>query len=80
MALACSLLTGSILGHPLLEEQNQELLLSWLRADRTVKLALLRSLGLSPSRITRYNARHMLRSLSEILHMGGKSGLFVTIY
>ena len=78
-ALACSLLTGSLLGHPLLEEPNKELLLSWLGADRTVKLALLRGLGLSPSRITRYNARHMLRSLAEVIRMGGKSGLFVTV-
>ena len=29
-ALACSMLTGSILGYPVLEEQNKELLLAWL--------------------------------------------------
>ena len=78
-ALACSLLTGSILGHPVLEQQNRDLLLAWLHGDKTVKLSLLRSLGLSPSRITRYNARHMLRSLAEVIHLGGMNGLIVTI-
>ena len=78
-ALACSMLTGSILGYPILEEQNKDLLLSWLEGDRTVKLSQLRSLGFYPSRITRYNARHMLRSLAEVIRMGGYSGLFVTI-
>lgn len=32
-ALACSMLTRSILGYPILEEQNQELLLGWLEGD-----------------------------------------------
>ena len=78
-ALAASLLTGGILGHPLLEQQNQELLLQWLHGDKTVKLSLLRSLGLSPSRITKYNARHMLRSLAEVVRLAGKTGLLITV-
>lgn len=78
-ALACSMLTGSILGYPILEEQNQELLLSWLEGDRSVKLSQLRALDFYPSRITKYNARHMLRSLAEAVHMGGFSGLFIAI-
>ncbi|MDD2960227.1 MAG: DUF2791 family P-loop domain-containing protein [Lachnospiraceae bacterium] len=78
-ALACSLLTGGILGHPLLEEQNKELLLGWLEGDRSVKIASLRSLGLSPVRITKLNARHMLRSLAQVIHMAGYAGLLVTI-
>ncbi len=78
-ALACSLLTGGILGHPVLESQNRELLLGWMAGDKTVKLSLLRGLGLSPSRITKYNARHMLRSLTEIIRIGGHPGLLVTI-
>nr|WP_288885461.1 BREX system ATP-binding domain-containing protein [uncultured Blautia sp.] len=78
-ALACSLLTGGILGHPLLEEQNKELLLGWLAGDRSVKITSLRSLGLSPARITRVNARHMLRSLAQVIHMAGYSGLLVTV-
>lgn len=78
-ALACSMLTGSLLGYPVLEDQNRELLLAWLEGDRTVKLSQLRTMDFYPSRITRYNARHMLRSLAELIHMGGYSGLFITI-
>ncbi|MDE7274709.1 MAG: ATP-binding protein [Lachnospiraceae bacterium] len=78
-ALACSMLTGSILGYPVLEEQNRELLLAWLEGDRSIKLSQLRALDFYPCRITKYNARHMLRSLAELIRMGGYSGLFVTI-
>lgn len=78
-ALACSMLTGSILGYPVLEEQNQELLLAWLEGDRSIKLSQLRALDFYPSRVTKYNARHMLRSLAEVVHMGGYAGLFITI-
>lgn len=78
-ALTCSLLTGGILGHPLLEEQNRQMLLSWLAGDRSLKLSAIRSLGLSPVRITKYNARHMLRSLAEVIRMAGYSGLFITV-
>ncbi|MCD8133201.1 MAG: ATP-binding protein [Clostridiales bacterium] len=78
-ALACSMLTGSILGHPTLEEQNRDLLLAWLKSDRTIKITQLRTLGFYPSRITKYNARNMLRSLAEVIHMGGYSGLFIAI-
>ena len=70
-ALACSMLTGSILGYPVLEEQNRDLLLAWLEGDRSVKLSQLRALDFYPSRITKYNARHMLRSLAELVRMGG---------
>ncbi len=78
-ALACSMLTGSILGYPILEEQNQELLLGWLEGDRSIKLSQLRALEFYPSRITKYNARHMLRSLAELIRMGGYSGLFISV-
>lgn len=78
-ALTCSLLTGGLLGHPLLEEQNQQILLAWMFGDKTVKLAALRGLGLSPCRITKFNARHMLRSLTEVVRMAGYSGLFITV-
>ncbi|MCD7865279.1 MAG: ATP-binding protein [Clostridiales bacterium] len=78
-ALACSMLTGSILGYPILEEQNKELLLAWLNSDRTIKITQLRALGFYPSKITKYNARNMLRSLAEVIHMGGFPGLFIAI-
>jgi len=78
-AYVCSLLCGGILGHPLLEKYNEQMLLSWIHCDNTVKLSSLRKLGFFPSRISKYNARHMLRSLTEIIKLAGYSGLFVCI-
>ena len=78
-AACCSLLTGSILGYPVLEPANRELLLAYLRGDKGVKLSQLRALGLSPTGITRYNARHLLRSLSELVRLSGRPGLVVTV-
>lgn len=78
-ALTCSLLCGGILGHPFLEPQSRQLLLGWLNGDKTIKVSTLRPLGLAPNRITKYNARHMLRSLAEIVRLSGHTGLFVSI-
>lgn len=78
-ALACSLLTGAYLGHPTLEDFSREALLGWLEGKKDVSLASLRKLGLSPSRITKHNARHMLRSLTEIVVMAGYSGIIVAV-
>ncbi|MDR1669468.1 MAG: ATP-binding protein [Oscillospiraceae bacterium] len=78
-AIACGLLTGSILGHPVLESANAESLLSWLAGEKDVKLAALRSLGLSPAKITKYNARHMLRSLAEVCRLASCPGIIVMI-
>ena len=78
-AAACSLLTGGILGHPAMEDSSKELLLGWLENDKEAKLAAVRKLGLSPSRITKYNARHMLRSLAEIHRIAGYPGFLVTV-
>lgn len=78
-ALACSMLTGSILGYPILEDPSRDMLLAWLEGDRTVKLSQLRSLGFYPSRITKFNARHMLRSLAEVVRLSGFCGLFIVV-
>lgn len=78
-ALACAMLTGGILGHPTLEETSHKLLLLWLEGSREVKLSSLRRLGLSPSKITKYNARHMLRSLVEVCCLAGYKGLLISI-
>lgn len=78
-ALACSMLTGSILGYPILEDPSRDMLLAWLEGDRTVKLSQLRSLGFYPSRITKFNARHMLRSLAEVVRISGFCGLFIVV-
>ncbi|HKL58411.1 MAG TPA: BREX system ATP-binding domain-containing protein [Sphaerochaeta sp.] len=78
-ALACSLICGGMLGHPSLEEQNRDLLLAWMHGDKKIRVTTLRPLGLAPTKITKYNARNMLRSLSEVVTLSGYSGLLVTI-
>ncbi len=77
--LACSIICGGMLGHPSLEEQNRDLLLSWMHGDKKIRVTTLRPLGLAPTKITKYNARNMLRSLSEVVTLSGYSGLLVTI-
>jgi len=78
-ACACALLTGGYLGHPLLEEPAREALLGWLAGSKEVKLPTLRSLGLSPVRIAKHNARHMLRSLVEVVKMAGYDGVIIAV-
>jgi len=78
-AVACSLLTGGILGHPTLESSASELLLGWLTGSSQARLADVRRLGLSPSKVTKYNARHMLRSLLAVHALAGKPGILVTV-
>jgi hypothetical protein len=78
-AIACSLITGGLLGHPMLENSNEQLLISWLSGNKDVKLSAIRNLGLSPARVTKYNARHMLRSLLEVLKTAGVPGIIVFV-
>lgn len=78
-AFACAMLTGGLLGHPLLEEPSRDALLGWLEGRKDVKLSTLRSLGLSPTRIAKHNARHMLRSLIEVIKMAGYDGLIIAV-
>ncbi len=78
-AFACSMLTGYLLGYPTLEEPSKELLLGWLSGSKDVRLPALRKLGLSPTRITKFNARHMLRSLAQAVRAAGYKGLFIAI-
>ena len=78
-ACACALLAGGQLGHPMLEEPARDALLGWLSGRKDVKLDALRNLGLSPIRISKHNARHMLRSLIEVITMAGYDGLVVAV-
>lgn len=78
-AACCSLLTGGILGHPVLEKANRELILAYMRGDKTVKAAQLKAIGLVASPITKVNARHLLRSLCEVIRLSASSGLMVII-
>ena len=76
---ACALLTGGQLGHPLLEEPARDTLMGWLAGRAGIKLSVLRGLGMSPVRIAKHNARHMLRSLVEVIRIAGYHGLIIAI-
>lgn len=78
-AISAALITGSILGYPALEPAAKDLLMFWHLGEKEARVSALRKLGLSPSRITKYNARHMLRSLIEIIRLAGYKGLTVCI-
>lgn len=75
----CSLLVGGILGHPVLEPSSREMILAFLHGDKTVKLSQMRSIGISASRINKYNARHLLRSLAEVVHLAGYAGVLIAV-
>lgn len=74
-----SLLASEYLGMFKLDGETKDLVSKWLHADKTVKLSALRSSGLAGYKISKSNARFLLRSLSELVHMAGYSGLFVSI-
>ena len=78
-AACSSLLVGDILGHPALEATERETILAFLYGDKTIKASQMRALGITPSKVTKYNARYLLRSLAELIHMSGYAGLLVTI-
>lgn len=78
-ALACSLLCGGLLGHPFLEPQSKQTLWDWMFGEKSVKVSALRPLGLAPTKLTKFNARHMLRSLAELIRLAGYRGMLVCI-
>ena len=78
-AISSALITGSILGYPAIEPAAKDLLLAWHRGEKEARVSALRKLGLSPSRISKSNARHMLRSLIEIIRISGYEGLAVAV-
>jgi hypothetical protein len=78
-AISAALITGGILGYPQIEPAAKDLLLAWHRGEKEARVSVLRKLGLSPSRITKNNARHMLRSLAEIIRISGYKGLAIAI-
>ena len=78
-AISAALITGSILGYPAIEPAAKDLLLAWHRGEKEARVSALRKLGLSPARISKNNARHMLRSLIEIIRISGFAGLAVAV-
>ncbi len=77
-ALCCSLLVGDLLGYPPQDATSRTALLGWMRGE-AVKAAQMKGIGISPVKITKQNARHLLRSLCEIIHYSGHPGLLVVI-
>ena len=78
-AQTCALITADNLGLLSLEEESKAMLLGWMQAKKEVKVSSLKPLGVSAVRITKFNARHMLRSLSELIRLSGKKGLLVLV-
>ena len=39
----------------------------------------MRAVGITPSKVTKYNARYLLRSLAELVHMSGFSGMLIAV-
>jgi len=78
-AISSALIAGGILGYPAIEPAAKDLLLAWHMGEKEARISALRKSGLSPSRISKTNARHMLRSLIEIVRLSGYKGLAVAI-
>lgn len=78
-AQVCALITASLLGLFPLDDESISLLTGWIYAKKEIKLSSLKPLGVSPARITKYNARHMLRSLCELIRLSGRSGILVLV-
>ena len=78
-AQGCALLCAGLLGYPSLDASSRNIILGWMQGNKDIKIAMVKALGISASPINKTNARHLLRSLSEIVHLSGYSGLFVSI-
>ena len=78
-ALCCSLLTGDMLGYPVLESTYREMILAWMHGDPPVKASQMKAIGMTPARVSKFNARNLLRSLCEVIHLSGRPGLLVTV-
>ena len=77
--LCCSIMVGDRLGHPSSDDVTKDIVMGWLHSDKTQKLATIKAVGLAPYKITRFNARHLLRSLAVLVHLAGYPGILVTI-
>ena len=78
-AACCALLVGDILGHPTLEASERDMIIAFLHGDKTIKASQIRALGITPSKVTKYNARYLLRSLAELVHMSGYAGMLIAV-
>lgn len=78
-ALCVSLLSSNKIGLIDLDDKSLVAIDGWLKGNKDLKLSSLRSLGLLPYRITKFNARNMIRSFSYLVQLAGFSGLYIAI-
>jgi archaellum biogenesis ATPase FlaH len=78
-AVCVSFLTGVQLGYPSLDLSETEQYNAWLSAESKLRITGFRKIGLAPFRIDKSNARHMLRSLVEVIRLAGYQGLVIGI-
>ena len=50
-----------------------------MNGNPNVKAAQIRALGLTPVGVTRFNARHLLRSLAETVRLAGYQGMMILV-
>ncbi len=77
--LCCSQLVGDLLGLASCDEETRDILLRWIHGDTTLKTATLRAVGMAAYKITKYNARHLIRSLCFLARFGGRPGILVSV-
>ena len=78
-AQVCALLLSCRLGLFSVDQDSNQLMLGWLNGNKEVKSSSLTPYGIIASKITKQNARHMLKSLAEIVRGAGYKGLLVCI-
>ena len=77
--LCCSQLVGDLLGLASCDEETQDILRRWIYGDKELKSRMLRTFGMAAYGITKYNARHLLRSLCWLVQFGGRPGILVAV-
>ena len=78
-ATVCAMITAEYLGMNRPDMNARDLMLRWMHCDKEVKAKQLKPLGFMAQPITKINARHMLRSLAEVVRFAGYKGLCVLI-
>ena len=77
--LCCSQLVGNLLGLTPCDDETRAVLLAWIHGDKTQKTAILRSMGMAAYKITKHNARHLIRSLCWLTQFSGRPGILFTV-
>ncbi len=74
-----SFLASVFLGEISTNKEAQEISKKWLYVEKDLKLSQLRNSGLAGYKINKLNARVMIKSIAELVHLAGYNGLFVSI-